>query len=139
MHPYTFHVSVYIPFISKIVINMIYWVHVREIKTFKVSFFKFLFNNLNISYSIYVLDPYQLVAFCTSWSLNIDVQESTITLVRDKRLLHGERLPYDQRHMKKILYPLMIFRYWYPFYMCACWIWSYYPAHLKINISFHFL
>lgn len=83
----------------------------ERLRPLKYLFLKFLFNNLNISYSKYVFDPYQLVAFCTSWSLNIDVQESTITLVRDKRLLHGERLPYDQRHMKKILYPLMIFRY----------------------------
>lgn len=80
--------------------------HVREIKTFKVSFFfNFYLINLNISYSKYVFEPYQLVAFCTSWSLNIDVQESTITLVHDKRLLHGERLPYDQRHMKKSFTP----------------------------------
>lgn len=138
MHPYTFHVSVYIFHFKD---SYKYDIHVREIKTFKVSLFHFYLINLNISYSKYVFDPYQLVAICTSWSLNIDVQESTTTLVRDKCLLHCERLPYDQRHMKKNPLPLNDIQILISFNICACWIWSYYmyPAHLIIKISFHFL
>lgn len=79
MHPYTFHVSVDIPFISKIVKNVIYML--ERLRPLKYLFFNFYLINLNIFYSKNVFDPYQLVAFCTSWSLNIDVQESIITLV----------------------------------------------------------